>query len=99
MVWLRVPSWQWLTKRHRVAKKKGGNHHRIIIESLELAETFKGHLVHLPCNERGDAQLDHVAQGLIQTHLLQSPVLEELTEQGTANKPGAMQEQFSPLYS
>ena len=39
--------------------------HRII-ELLELEETFKGHLVQLPCNEQGHPQLDQVAQGLIQ---------------------------------
>ena len=42
--------------------------HRRIIESLELEGTFKGHLVQLPCNEQGRAQLDQVAQGLIQFH-------------------------------
>ena len=35
--------------------------HRII-EWLELGGTFKGHLVQLPCNEQGHAQLDQVAQ-------------------------------------
>ena len=35
-----------------------------IIESLELEGTFKDHLVQLPCNEQGHAQLDQVAQGL-----------------------------------
>ena len=29
---------------------------------LELEETFKGHLVQLPCNEQGHPQLDQVAQ-------------------------------------
>ncbi len=41
----------------------------MIIESLELEGTFKGHLVQLPCNEKGHVQLDQVAQGLIQPHL------------------------------
>jgi len=40
-----------------------------ITEPLELEGTFKGHLVQLPCNEQGHAQLDQVAQGLIQPHL------------------------------
>ena len=38
--------------------------HRIT-ESLELDGTFKSHLVQLS-NERGQAQLDQIAQGLIQ---------------------------------
>ena len=38
-----------------------------IIESLELEGTFKGHLVQLPCNEQGHAQLDQVAQSPVQT--------------------------------
>ena len=42
--------------------------HRII-ESLELEETFKGHLVQLSCTERGRAQLGHIAQSLIQPGL------------------------------
>jgi len=42
--------------------------HRIT-ESLGLKKTFKGHLVQLPCNEHGHAQLDQVAQGLIQPSL------------------------------
>jgi len=37
-----------------------------ITESIELKGTFTGHLVQLPCNEQGHAQLDQVAQGLIQ---------------------------------
>ena len=36
--------------------------YHIIIESLELEETFKGHLVQLPCNAQGHAQLRQVAQ-------------------------------------
>ena len=40
-----------------------------ITEPLELEGTFKGHLVQLPCNEQGHAQLDQVAQGLIQPRL------------------------------
>jgi len=40
-----------------------------IIEFLELEETFKGHLVQLPCNEQRHAQLDQVAQDLIQPGL------------------------------
>mgnify|MGYP001851912454 CR=1 FL=1 len=40
-----------------------------IIESLELEGTFKGHLVQLPCNEQGHAQLDQVAHILIQPRL------------------------------
>jgi len=43
-------------------------HHRII-EPLELEGTFKGHLVQLPCNKQGHAQLYQVAQGLIQQFL------------------------------
>jgi len=31
--------------------------------------TFKSHLVQLPCNEQGHAQLDQVAQGLVYTRL------------------------------
>ena len=31
--------------------------------------TFKGHVVQLPYNEQGHAQLDQVAQGPIQPHL------------------------------
>ncbi len=42
--------------------------HRIL-ESLELEVTSEGHLVQLPCNEQGHAQLDQVAQGLIQPRL------------------------------
>jgi len=38
-------------------------------ESLELEGTVKGHLVQLPCSEQGHAQLNQVAQGLIQPHL------------------------------
>ena len=41
-----------------------------VIESLELEGTFKGHLVQLPCNEQGHAQLDQVVQGLIQPCLV-----------------------------
>ena len=38
----------------------------LILESSNLYSwTFKGHLVQLPCNEQGYAQLDQVAQGLI----------------------------------
>ena len=33
-----------------------------IIEFLELEETFKGHLVQLPCNEQGQLWLRQVAQ-------------------------------------
>ena len=40
-----------------------------IIESLELEGTFKGHLVQLPSNEQGYAQLKQVAQGLIHMKL------------------------------
>jgi len=36
-------------------------YHRII-ESSELEEIFKGHLVQLPFNEQGHLQLDHIAQ-------------------------------------
>jgi len=42
--------------------------HRII-ESLELKRTLKDHLIQLPCNEHGRAQLGQVAQGLIQPRL------------------------------
>jgi len=42
--------------------------HRII-ESLELEWTLKCHLVQLSCNEQGHAQINQVAQGLIQPHL------------------------------
>jgi len=38
-------------------------------ESLELEETFKGHLGQLPCNEQGHAQLHQVAQDLMQPYL------------------------------
>jgi len=37
--------------------------------SLELEGTLKGHLVQLPCNEQGHAQLNRAAQGLIQPGL------------------------------
>ena len=39
------------------------------IESVELEEIFKGHLVQHPCSEREHAQLDQVAWGLIQLYL------------------------------
>ena len=39
------------------------------MESLELEGTFKDDLVQLPCNKQGHAQLDQVAQSLIQPHL------------------------------
>ena len=48
--------------------KSESQNHRII-KSLELEGIIKGHLVHLPCNEQGHAQVDQVAQGLIQPHL------------------------------
>ena len=41
----------------------------IIIQSLELEGTFKGHLVQLPCSEQKHAQLDQVVQGSIQPRL------------------------------
>ena len=41
----------------------------VTIESFELEETFKGHLVQLPCNEQGHPMLDQAAQGLIQPAL------------------------------
>jgi len=50
-----------------------------IIESLELDGTFKGHLVQLPCNEMGRAQLHRVAQSLVQ------PGLQSLS--GTVHPP------------
>jgi len=40
-----------------------------IIESLELEGSIKDHLVQLPCNKQGHAQLNQVAQGLIQPRL------------------------------
>jgi len=40
-----------------------------IIESLELEETLKSHLVQLLCNEQGHLQLDQVAQSPIQFDL------------------------------
>ena len=52
------------------------------MESLELERTFKGHLVQLSCNEQGHAQLDQVAQGLIQ------PGLESLQERGINHLSG-----------
>ena len=33
-----------------------------IVELFELDRTFKGHLIHFPCKERGHLQLDQVAQ-------------------------------------
>ena len=39
------------------------------MESLQLEETFKGHLVQLLCSDQKHADLDQVAQGLIQPHL------------------------------
>jgi len=47
------------------------------IEFIELEGIFKGHAIQLPCNEH--AQLDQVAQGLIQ------PCLESLQGQGIYN--------------
>lgn len=44
-----------------------------IIKPLELEGTFKGCLVQLYCNEQGCAQLNLVAQGLIQPHLESLP--------------------------
>lgn len=40
-----------------------------IIESLELERIFTGHLVQLPRNEQGCAQLHRVAQSLVQPGL------------------------------
>ena len=37
-----------------------------IIESFELEETTKSHLVQASCNEQGYLQLDHVGQRPIQ---------------------------------
>ena len=37
-----------------------------IVESLEVEGIFKGQLVQIPCNEHRHAQLDQVAQCLIQ---------------------------------
>lgn len=52
------------------------NIHKIIeaqyhknIESLELDEIFKGHLVQHPCNEQGHLQQDQVAQSFAQPGL------------------------------
>ena len=42
--------------------------HRII-QSVKLEGTFKGHLVQLPCNELGHAQLDETAHGLVQPYI------------------------------
>ena len=39
------------------------------MESLELERTFRGHIAQLPYNEQEHAQLDQVAQGLIQLRL------------------------------
>ena len=36
-------------------------------ELFDLEGTLKGHLVLLPCNERGHLQLDHIAQSLAQS--------------------------------
>jgi len=52
---------------HYGNEKRSGRHR--IIESLELEGTFKDHLVQLPCNEQGHAQLNQVAQGLTQPGL------------------------------
>ena len=38
-----------------------------ILESFELEETLKCHLVQLPCNEQGNLQLDQVARSLSQS--------------------------------
>jgi len=35
------------------------------IELFELEGTFKGHLVHLPCNQQGHLQLGKIAQSPI----------------------------------
>jgi len=35
------------------------------MESFELEETLNGHLVQLPCNEKGHLQLDQVTQSPI----------------------------------
>lgn len=45
-----------------------GHIHRIK-ESFELEGNFKGHLFQLPCNELGHAQLNQLAEGLIQPRL------------------------------
>lgn len=37
----------------------------LIIESFELEETLKGHLVQALCSEQGHLQLDQVAQSLV----------------------------------
>jgi len=50
-----------------------------ITESLELEGIFKAHLLQLPCHEQRCAQLNQVAQGLIQ------PCLESLQGQSTSN--------------
>ena len=39
------------------------------MECFELGETFKGHLVQLPCNEQGHFYLDQVAQSPVQPDL------------------------------
>ena len=39
------------------------------MESFELEETFKGHLLQLLCNEQEHLQLDQVAQSPIQLDL------------------------------
>jgi len=41
----------------------------MIIELFELEETFKGHLVQLPCNEQEHLRLDQGAQSPIQPAL------------------------------
>ena len=46
----------------------GQDNHRTI-ESLELEETLKGHLVQLPCKEQGHLQLHQVSQNHIQSDL------------------------------
>ena len=59
----------------------GHESHRIL-ESFELDDTFKGHLVQLPCNEQGHLQQDQSAQSSA------LPELECLQERGIQNHSG-----------
>ena len=58
-----------LTKSWNYFKLINESYNHRNVESLELEGTFKGHLVQFSCNEQGHAQLNQVAQGLIQSCL------------------------------
>jgi len=47
-----------------------GSRSKFLIESFELEETLKSHLVQCPCNEQGHLQLNQGAQSLVQPEVL-----------------------------